>query len=105
MKVSELGEFGLIDLLAKIAPQGGPEHRMLAAIGDDAAAWWGDDSTVLATTDAMVEGVHFDTGTTHPEKHQCLTHHEFPPQSKNCRPTCSALSQPSTPYPTSTPAT
>ena len=63
MKVSELGEFGLIDLLAKIAPQGGPEHRMLVGIGDDAAAWRGDDSTVLATTDAMVEGVHFATGT------------------------------------------
>ena len=63
MKVSELGEFGLIDLLAKIAPQGGPEHRMLVGIGDDAAAWRGDDSTVLATTDAMVEGVHFTRGT------------------------------------------
>jgi len=63
MKVSDLGEFGLIDLLAKIAPQGGPEHRMLVGIGDDAAAWRADDSTVLATTDAMVEGVHFATGT------------------------------------------
>jgi len=63
MRVSELGEFGLIDLLAKIAPQGGPEHRMLVGIGDDAAAWRGDDSTVLATTDAMVEGVHFTRGT------------------------------------------
>jgi len=63
MKVSELGEFGLIDLLAKIAPQGGPEHRMLVGIGDDAAAWRGDDATVLATADAMVEGVHFATGT------------------------------------------
>jgi thiamine-monophosphate kinase len=63
MKVSELGEFGLIDLLARIAPQGGPEHRILVGIGDDAAAWRGDDSAVLATTDAMVEGVHFATGT------------------------------------------
>jgi thiamine-monophosphate kinase len=63
MKVSELGEFGLIDLLAKIAPQGGPEHRMLVGIGDDAAAWQGDVSAVLATTDAMVEGVHFAAGT------------------------------------------
>ena len=63
MKVSELGEFGLIDLLAKIAPQGGPEHHMVVGIGDDAAAWQSDGSTVLATTDAMVEGVHFATGT------------------------------------------
>lgn len=63
MKVSELGEFGLIDLLIRIAPQGGPEHRMLVGIGDDAAAWRSDDSAVLATTDAMVEGVHFATGT------------------------------------------
>jgi thiamine-monophosphate kinase len=63
MKVSDLGEFGLIDLLANIAPQGGPEHRMLVGIGDDAAAWRGDDATVLATADAMVEGVHFATGT------------------------------------------
>ncbi|MDM7998451.1 MAG: thiamine-phosphate kinase [Dehalococcoidia bacterium] len=63
MKVSELGEFGLIGLLARIVPQGGPEHRMLLGIGDDAAAWQGDDSTVLATTDAMVEGVHFTGGT------------------------------------------
>ncbi len=63
MKVSELGEFGLIELLARIAPQGGPEHRMLVGIGDDAAAWRGNDFSVLATTDAMVEGVHFATGT------------------------------------------
>jgi thiamine-monophosphate kinase len=63
MKVSELGEFRLIDLLAQIAPQGGPDHRMVVGIGDDAAAWRGDDSMVLATTDAMVEGVHFATGT------------------------------------------
>jgi len=63
MKASDLGEFGLIDLLAKIAPQGGPEHHMVVGIGDDAAAWQGDDSAVLATTDAMVEGVHFTTGT------------------------------------------
>lgn len=63
MKVSELGEFALIELLAGIAPRGGPEHRMLIGIGDDTAAWQGDDSTVLATTDAMVQGVHFTAGT------------------------------------------
>ena len=35
-----MGEFGLIDLLAKIAPQGAPEHRKRVGIGDDAAAWY-----------------------------------------------------------------
>ena len=35
-----MGEFGLIDLLAKIAPQGVPEHRKRVGIGDDAAAWY-----------------------------------------------------------------
>ncbi len=63
MKISELGEFGLIDVLAGIAPSGGPQHRVLIGIGDDAAAWQCDETTVLATTDAMVEGVHFTTGT------------------------------------------
>lgn len=61
--MSELGEFGLIEVLAGIVPRGGPEHRMVVGIGDDAAAWQEDGATVLAATDAMVQGVHFAPGT------------------------------------------
>ena len=59
MRVSELGESGLIELLSEVVPQGGSEHRVLAGIGDDAAAWKSDDCAILATTDALVQGVHF----------------------------------------------
>ncbi|GAG45124.1 unnamed protein product, partial [marine sediment metagenome] len=62
MKVSELGEFGLIDLLAKMA--GGGDERLLIGIGDDAAAWRGDDSIQLASVDSFIEGVHFTPETT-----------------------------------------
>jgi len=52
-----LGEFGLIDLLAKMA-EGGDE-RLLIGIGDDAAAWQGDDSIQLASVDSFIQGVHY----------------------------------------------
>lgn len=61
MKVSELGEFGLIDLLAKMAG-GGQDKHLLIGIGDDAAAWQGDESIQLATVDSFIEGVHFPSG-------------------------------------------
>ena len=57
-----MGEFGLIELLSEVVLQGSAEHRILAGIGDDAAAWSGDDHAVLATIDALVEGVHFAVG-------------------------------------------
>jgi thiamine-monophosphate kinase len=59
MRVSELGESGLIELLSEVVPQGSREHRVLAGIGDDAAAWESDGCAILATTDALVQGVHF----------------------------------------------
>jgi thiamine-monophosphate kinase len=62
VKVSELGEFGLIDLLAKMV--GGGDERLLIGIGDDAAAWQGDDSIQLASVDSFIQGVHFTTETT-----------------------------------------
>jgi thiamine-monophosphate kinase len=62
VKVSELGEFGLIDLLAKmIAGAGinGADPDLIIGIGDDTAAWRCDDSIQLATVDTMVQDVHF----------------------------------------------
>ncbi len=58
MKLSELGEFGLIDLLAKTVGTS-PNNQLLIGIGDDAAAWHGDASIQLATVDSLIQGVHF----------------------------------------------
>jgi len=68
MKVEELGEFGLIDLLAKKVygaqdNQAEPWQQLLIGIGDDAAAWRGDGSIQLATVDSLVQDVHFSLDT------------------------------------------
>ncbi|MCJ7515106.1 MAG: AIR synthase related protein, partial [Dehalococcoidia bacterium] len=65
MKVSELGEFGLIELLADIVdrnknPKDISWQRLLIGIGDDAAVWKADDALQLATTDSLVQDTHFD---------------------------------------------
>jgi len=66
VKVSELGEFGLIDLLAEVAGTSGEgkayRQQLLLGIGDDAAAWQGDASTQLATVDSFIQDVHFSLG-------------------------------------------
>jgi len=62
MKVSELGEFGLIDLLAKMVPESQAEKPVIG-IGDDAAAWRSESSLQLATVDTLVQGVHFSLDT------------------------------------------
>ncbi len=69
MKVSELGEFGLIDLLAKMAysardNQQASWQQLITGIGDDAAAWRSDASTQLATIDSFIQDVHFSLGVT-----------------------------------------
>jgi thiamine-monophosphate kinase len=68
MKVSELGEFGLIDLLAKMIAEAGMDRigpdQPIIGIGDDTAAWRGDTSIQLATVDTMVQDVHFSLETT-----------------------------------------
>ena len=69
MRVRDTGEFRLIELLAEtLATEGvdAPNHtisdttRPLVGIGDDAAVWEDEAGTRVLTTDAMVEGVHFD---------------------------------------------
>lgn len=62
MKVSELGEFGLIDLLVKTIPEN-QTKKPIVGIGDDAFAWRSDSPVHLATVDTMVQGVHFSLDT------------------------------------------
>ncbi|MFC1846676.1 thiamine-phosphate kinase [Chloroflexota bacterium] len=66
MKVSELGEFGLINLLAEItgASQCTVRQKLLIGIGDDAAVWHNRSTVQLATVDSLIEGVHFKLDTT-----------------------------------------
>ena len=69
MKVSELGEFGLLELLAKIASSAEDKQvaswqQLITGIGDDAAAWQGDTATQLATVDSLIQDVHFSLGIT-----------------------------------------
>jgi thiamine-monophosphate kinase len=69
MKISELGEFELIDLLAGMVKAAenkdtDAQRQLVIGIGDDAAAWRGDDSIQLATVDALVQDVHFTLDTT-----------------------------------------
>jgi thiamine-monophosphate kinase len=63
MKVRDLGEFGLIDRLAKMAA--GRDERLLIGIGDDAAAWQSDGSIELATVDSFIQDVHYPSGIVH----------------------------------------
>ncbi len=59
MKVWELGEFGLIDVIAKIV--GKPSRaELVMGIGDDTAAWRTGKSIQLATTDILIQDVHFN---------------------------------------------
>ena len=58
MKVSEIGEFPLIERLASVVVAETPAN-LIVGIGDDAAVWRVGDQVLLATTDTLVEGVHF----------------------------------------------
>jgi thiamine-monophosphate kinase len=58
MKVWELGEFGLIELIAKTVGKCSRSDLVLG-IGDDTAAWRTEKSVQLATTDILIQDVHF----------------------------------------------
>ena len=74
MRISDLGEFGLIELIQQWTQGGSPnpgaapvaEYRLAVPNGDDAAAitFASGPVTELYTTDTMVDGVHFTTATT-----------------------------------------
>lgn len=58
--INEVGEFGLIGRMRAILG-GSHDKRILAGIADDAAVYRvGEGRVNVVTTDALVEGVHFD---------------------------------------------
>ena len=70
MKLSDIGEFGLIERLQRLIDQrqqaapasstnSGEPQGLLLGIGDDCAVWRYGDVTQLATTDTLVQDVHF----------------------------------------------
>lgn len=65
-ELSSLGEFGLIDHIAKSIHLTG--ERVLKGIGDDAAVIEHGGATMVISKDLLIEGVHFDLAF-HPLKH------------------------------------
>ena len=64
MKVSEIGEFGLISLLqgmiSRSEDKTNPARRnLIIGIGDDTAAWKTKNTIQLATTDSLIQDTHF----------------------------------------------
>ena len=57
MKLSRLGEFGLIERVRRTAPKG---RGVNLGIGDDAAWVQTRSGSCLLTADLLIEGVHFD---------------------------------------------
>ena len=55
MKISDIGEFGLIDRISKKSK----DKNVLVGIGDDAAVYKTDKGLQVITTDTLVEGDHF----------------------------------------------
>lgn len=64
MDLSTVGEFGLIDRIAKIL---GEPSEGETWVGDDSAIIRAPAGTIFLTADMMVEGVHFNTRYTGPE--------------------------------------
>jgi thiamine-monophosphate kinase len=65
VELKKLGEFGLIDRIARLAPVA--PSAITRGIGDDAAVIAIDKTRrLLFTTDTLVESIHFDTSVTPP---------------------------------------
>ena len=65
MKLTELGQFGMIDLIAAMIEKqrdSQPEswRNVIAGVGDDCAIWKGDSSNQYAKVDCQVQGIHFN---------------------------------------------
>jgi len=65
MKVSETGEFMLINLIRDLILKNNKFHGMVdnklfTGIGDDCAVWRSSGNLQLSTTDSMVQDVHFN---------------------------------------------
>lgn len=58
MKLSEIGEQSLLEILRKRFKR--RKRGLVLGIGDDAAVVRNDSTYILLTTDMMVEGIHFD---------------------------------------------
>ena len=68
MKVSELGEFGLIEVVANLIsqrqePPTDSPIKLLIGIGDDAAVFSAKGEVQLASSDCFVEDIHFTLDT------------------------------------------
>ena len=68
MKLSQIGEFGLIDrlnrqIISATEKRWKSSQELIIGIGDDAAVWKPRNPFQIITTDALVEGVHFSLKT------------------------------------------
>ncbi|NQT71604.1 MAG: thiamine-phosphate kinase [Chloroflexi bacterium] len=68
MKIADLGEFSLIEVIKQTVDESGAgidsKPDLIIGIGDDAAVWQSNSSTQIGTTDTLVQDIHFDLNIT-----------------------------------------